>query len=137
MLLEMLLSLAKHTNGSMNVVLYFGGGVIHGSLIDAATWLQSWTASIQVRLPDAGLGNMLQDVLEEGTSGDTSRIGSGFVHLQGATYRNGALTVDVPLWRGAIGRLNGWSLEGKFRSRAEGLSRAKGEDGRAQSRPQP
>ncbi|MFD8229110.1 hypothetical protein ACFV16_33850 [Streptomyces massasporeus] len=114
LLLEVLLSVVENAGLETQIALYTGGGTIIGTLIKTDTWVEAWTAKVQAARPEVGLGILLQSAFEEATGGRVSRLGSGFLHLRDATYRNGPMTMSAPLWRGTISQISGWSLEASF-----------------------
>ncbi|MEU5877995.1 hypothetical protein [Spirillospora sp. NPDC047279] len=98
-------------HGGLAVTLFFGGGVLTGTLIDLAQWEHLWLEAIattQPRLAD-GLRKGLAANRAEGAASSGQEADS-FLHMKDATLITGKATRPVELWRGRASAVTGWTL---------------------------
>jgi hypothetical protein len=110
----------EHTGGRLGLTVISGGTVVSGIAISRAEWVsiivdlykQPGTAGTAPHVEK--LFNSVQDGVEAQAK---SREGAGlparargFLHMKDARLGVGNVTTQVPLWRGNLADITGWSL---------------------------
>lgn len=102
------------------VTLNIPGTIIYGHMVSGSAWRTRWVERVGAMGGDgkdhlsffpSQLRSALDEVVpESGTDADKPM--PRFIHLLDATMVTGAMntTVEVPLWRGRLADVSGWSI---------------------------
>lgn len=115
--LQMLVRLiGQDPEAALPITLVVGGGVLHGDLISHQAWTADWARSL--RGFDGPGARLLKRFPEEVDRAVADREGHDgphrlpqWIHLRDATHAGASgRPVVMPLWRGRLADVSGWSL---------------------------
>ncbi|MEU1128226.1 hypothetical protein ABZ371_32750 [Streptomyces sp. NPDC005899] len=115
--LQMLMRLLdREQRSSLPITLTLSGGILHGDLIGHEAWKADWARSLrQVEGEGANLLAEFPEIMDQGmrelgAEGEGSQL-PRWIHLRDATLvLGGANAVHLPLWRGRLADVSGWTL---------------------------
>ncbi|WP_146185339.1 hypothetical protein [Microbacterium sp. HMWF026] len=106
--------------GKIGVTLQCGGVTVSGLVISATVWVSAMAEQLReggaTELGDSvekAFLALLEDqaeVWDRRDAADLSGRARRFIHMQDVKIFNGDRDVNVPLWRGALRDVSGWSL---------------------------
>ena len=110
----------EESTGSFGLTLTVGGSVISGTVIPVMTWHRLWTEDIReqgARLIADGLEQVQATIVARAKFVDDQReleerprIARRFIHMRDVSIWTGTQRFDVPLWRGPMNAVTGWSM---------------------------
>lgn len=120
--LETLVDIANRVGVGVNVTLMTSGGVISGTLMAHSQFWDETADTIEKFAPDgeaeapaaarhalaSGYRKIATEARAELETED--HWPPRYVHLQNATFHDGARYVTVPIWRGRLATVVGWSF---------------------------
>ncbi|MEU9893863.1 hypothetical protein ACIBCS_20745 [Streptomyces phaeochromogenes] len=115
--LQMLVRLiGLDTEVALPITLVVGGGFLHGDLISHEAWAAGWASTLRgVDGPGARLLERFPEQVDQAVVDKQGNQGPQrlprWIHLRDATGVTGTNgTVAMPLWRGRLADVSGWSL---------------------------
>lgn len=104
----------KDSDSSAALTLTIGGLVVSGVVIPLGRWQSLWIQQLTEAAPMLGtaLGNAFEslDGDDDDDDDDDWRVNS-FVHMRDATIWSGGIRpINLPLWRGQLRHVTGWTL---------------------------
>lgn len=112
------INLAEKESASIDLTLLVRGALVIGTPISARQWGQALLESLAdaINRSNPGVGDSLRKVPEESTerttpsSGEEEKTGPQYVHLRNVVVLAGHATSHLPLWRGRVDQVDGWTL---------------------------
>lgn len=115
--LQMLVRLVgQDAEAALPITLVIGGGFLHGDLISHASWRADWARTLRgIDGPGAQVLEQFPEQVDEAVADRHGYQGPRrlpqWIHLRDATGIAGTSgTVVLPLWRGRLTDVSGWSL---------------------------
>ncbi|MER5550407.1 hypothetical protein ABT001_01730 [Streptomyces sp. NPDC002793] len=115
--LQLLIQLLdRELRSGLPITLTLAGGVLHGDVIGHEAWKADWARSLrQVEGEGANLIAEFPETVDQGIRelgpGDGTAQLPRWIHLRDATLvLAGAGDLRLPLWRGRLADVSGWSL---------------------------
>lgn len=106
--------------GSISMTIQCGGNIVSGMVISETAWTSLMCEQLREggspALADAAEEALLRRLADAGEehdrrdAADLNGRARRFIHMQDAKIFDGERDVNVPLWRGAMKDISGWSL---------------------------
>jgi hypothetical protein len=114
--LQMLIRLiGQDAHATLPLTLVVGGGFLYGDLISHEAWTAEWARSLRgIDGPGADLLELFPQQVDQAVvdrqGHETPQRLPQWIHLRDATGVTGSEPVHMPLWRGRLTDVSGWSL---------------------------
>ncbi|MFJ4672838.1 hypothetical protein [Kitasatospora purpeofusca] len=101
---------SEHIESEVVVTLIVPGGLVTGTIVPAAAWEEKFLRGLDDYDLRRAVGAARDRIEENRDNGRRLPPDARFLHLRDVTYRDGRASHTLPLWRGPVAAVSGWTL---------------------------